>query len=271
MSLWVLGGDARSRFAAQYLQEYGFSVQTNGVPERTDSTLPEVLCDVILPFPSFNGDFLRGKKGILIEDILLRTNERSRVFGGAFGAWAEVFLARGARLYDFYGAEPFTTLNAVPTAEGAICLAIENSHITLHDASCLVIGFGRCGKALAERLQALHSHVTVSARRSEDLALAESMGFSTDETAVWRYNLKQYDFIFNTVPVQVFSEAQLDAIRPECLIIELASMPGCIPESRQRFLNYRFAPALPGRFSPKTAGVLYAQSIIRVIEKERLH
>ncbi len=267
MTLWVLGGDARSRFAAQYLQETGFCVQTYGVPECTDGTLPDNFTDVVLPFPSFNANTLRGNGNIAIEDILHRTNERTRIFGGQFGGWAEVFLARGTKVYDLYGEEPLTTQNAVPTAEGAICLAIEHSDIVLFGARCLVVGFGRCGKVLADRLRAMGCAVTVSARKEADLALASAVGFQTDETAVWRHGLA-YDFIFNTVPAIVFSHEQLAALKPQCLIIELASKPGCVENGR--FLNYRLAPSLPGRFAPKTAGILYAQSIVRILEKEGL-
>lgn len=270
MTLWILGGDARSRYCAQFLQENGYSVQTCGVPERSDSCLPETFSCVILPFPSFEGYHLRGHSSLAIEDVLRRTQEKTHIFGAQFGAWQEVFAARSANVHELYGSQPLTTANAVPTAEGAICLAIRHSPITLHGARCLVVGFGCCGKALAQRLQALHAEVTVSVRRSADAALAESMGMRTDTTAVWKYALSKYDFIFNTVPATVFTKAQLDALNDECVIIELASAPGGIPEEERRFLNYHFAPGLPGKFSPKTAGILYAQSILSILEKERL-
>ncbi len=270
MILWVLGGDARSRFAAEYLQKSGFCVQTHGVPESTDSPLPQVFSDIVLPFPSFHGTNLRGTSSLSAQDVLHRTNERTNIFGGQFGAFREVFEALGANVYDLYGAEPMTTQNAVATAEGAICLAIEHSDIALHGANVLVIGFGRCGKALAERLRALHCRLTVSARSPCDLALAEAMGYRAEETAVWRHGL-QYDYIFNTVPSSVFTEAQLASIPKNCLIIELASEPGCIVPEFRRHLNYRLAPGLPGRFSPKSAGIFYAQNIIRILEKEGFH
>ena len=57
-----------------------------------------------------------------------------------------------------------TTRNAVATAEGAIAEAVLHSDGTLHGAACLVIGFGRVGLALAQRLRGLSAHVTVAAR-----------------------------------------------------------------------------------------------------------
>ncbi len=270
MSLWVLGGDARSRFAAEFLQEKGFHVQTYGVPECTDSRLPEFFSNIVFPFPSFHGARLRGASAIPIEDILHRTNEGTNIYGGQFGAWAEVFEARGVKVHDLYGSEPLTMQNAAATAEGAICLAIEHSSTIMHSADCLVIGFGRCGKTLADRLGGLHCNVTVSARNPSDLALAQACGYRSDKTCIWRHGL-QYDYIFNTVPAIVFTDEQLASVPQNCLIIELASEPGCIPPQWQRTLNYRLASGLPGRFSPKSAGIFYAQSIIRILEREGFH
>jgi len=267
MTLWFLGGDARSRYAAQYLSKQGYAVQTCGVPECTDAPLAEQLSYVILPFPSFDGYHIRNSS-LAAEELLQRTHEHTKLFGGLFGAWQEVFCARGATVYDLYGSEPLTTANAVPTAEGAICLAIENSEITLHGASCLVVGFGRCGKVLAERLQALHAHVTVGLRSAKDAAMAHAQGFRTDTTGLWHYELSDYDFVFNTVPTAVFSSEQLGQIRPDCLVMELSN--GGILSEHQRFLHYLYAPALPGRFCPKSAGILYAKSILGILEKEKL-
>ncbi len=271
MLLWVIGGDARSRYAAQYLQAQGYCVQTHGVPETADTPLPTAISHAVLPFPSFADTLLRGRSAIPTEEILCRTQEHSQIFGGLFGTWRDAFLARGATVHDLYGTEPLTTANAVPTAEGAIALAIEHSSITLHGANCLVCGFGRCGKVLAQKLQALHANITVSARKTSDLALAQTQGFSVDESAVWRHGLQQYDFIFNTVPSPLFTEEQLQTLSSDCIIIELASKPGAIPSSAQSHLHYHFAPGLPGKFAPKTAGILYAQSIIKQLESEGFH
>ena len=43
----------------------------------------------------------------------------------------------------------------MPTAEGAIQLAMEELPITLHGARVLVIGYGRLGRVLADRLAGL--------------------------------------------------------------------------------------------------------------------
>lgn len=268
MSIWIVGGDARNRFAAEYFQQNGFRTQTFGVPQMTDSPLPQAFQNVVLPFPSFSGALLRGQSAIPIEEIIDRLQPNTKVFGGLLNSQTQRFGECGATVYELYGSEPLTTCNAVPTAEGAICLAIEHSPITLNNASCLVCGFGRCGKALAERLHALHAQVTVADCRIEELALAQTMGLRAEQIGVWRYNLQEYDFIFNTVPAAIFSDEQIASVRPDCVVIELASAPGAFSAQMQSKLHYLNAPGLPGKYAPKTAGILYAQSILRILESE---
>ena len=60
-----------------------------------------------------------------------------------------------------------TTAHAVPTAEGAIQIAMEELPITLHGAKTLVIGYGRLGKLLSHRLSAMGAKVSVAARKWE--------------------------------------------------------------------------------------------------------
>ena len=44
-------------------------------------------------------------------------------------------------------------LNAVPTAEGAVQIAMQELPITISQSRCLIIGNGRIGKALHTRLR----------------------------------------------------------------------------------------------------------------------
>lgn len=74
----------------------------------------------------------------------------------------------------------------MPTAEGAIQLAMEELPITLHGARVLVIGYGRLGRVLADRLAGLKARVSVAARRYADLAWAENCGYGVEHPASWR-------------------------------------------------------------------------------------
>ena len=70
--------------------------------------------------------------------------------------------------------------NAVPTAEGAVQLAMEQMPVTIHGARVLITGFGRVGQAAARRF-AWEPGQRVGARRYEQLALAESEGYGAEQ------------------------------------------------------------------------------------------
>ena len=256
MSIWILGGDARSRFAAEFMRLNGYDVKTYGVPFMVDSPMPQKFSEVILPFPSFSGALLKGQSAIPIEEVIDRLQENTKIFGGMLQSQEKRFAQCGAKIFDLYDSEPLSTDNAVPTAEGAICLAIEHSDITLDGARCLVCGFGRCGKALAQRLKALNAKVTVASRE-------DATGFATEDIGTCSV---AYDFIFNTIPTPIFSGTE--SIGDNCVFIELASAPGAFFEGAKKPLHFHDAPGLPGKFAPKTAGILYAKSILKILESE---
>lgn len=270
MEFWVLGGDRRNYWAAEHLKRGGHTVRCFGVPDAPDTPLPFYIERLVLPFPSFQGALVRGHSAVPMEEVLQHVDADSTVYGGLFGTWREALEHHGARVCDLYGTEPMTTANAIPTAEGAIQLAMDHAPITLHGAQVLVIGFGRIGKILARKLHGLSARVTVAARRPTDLALAEAMGLETDLTGRYLHGLSQYDFIFNTVPAAVLQAEHLDALNPDCLLLELASLPGGFSQEycRAHAIRFLFAPGLPGRCAPKSAGAIYAQNILDDIRRE---
>ena len=62
-------------------------------------------------------------------------------------------------------------ISVISTAEGAINVAINNTKFTLHGANVLVLGFGRVGKVLAQKLQGMGANVYCEARKKSDLSL----------------------------------------------------------------------------------------------------
>jgi len=76
---------------------------------------------------------------------------------------------------DYFKREEMQILNAIPTAEGAIQVAMQETNVTLHGSDTMVLGFGRIGKSIAKLLKALDSNVHVAARKYEDLAWIKTM------------------------------------------------------------------------------------------------
>ena len=186
---------------------------------------------------------------------------QAEVYGGGLSPLRQALLDCGAEPVELFGTEPLTTHNAVPTAEGAIALAVLHSPYRLHGAPCLVIGYGHIGRVLANKLHGLSARVTVAARRPSDRAAAEALGLEADETGRYARGLA-YHFVFNTVPAPVLTQDQLAALLPGCLLVELASAPGGIPACTRTDVTRIDAPGLPGRFCPASAGAAYAAAIL---------
>ena len=63
-----------------------------------------------------------------------------------------------------------TVLNAIPTAEGAIQIAMEEMPVTIHGSKAFVLGFGRVGETLAKMLNGIGAKTYVAARKHSDFA-----------------------------------------------------------------------------------------------------
>lgn len=160
-------------------------------------------------------------------------------------------------------------VNALPTAEGAIALAIEATDRTIHGSRCLVTGCGRIGRLLAQRLQALGAQVTVSARRYGDLAWASVWGYACLHTGQLSGHLEGFDMIFNTVPALLFDASLLRQLREDCFLLDLASAPGGVDLEAAGRLRRRVrnAPGLPGKTAPRTAAAAIRDSIYHILEE----
>ena len=176
--------------------------------------------------------------------------------------------SRGLRIVDYLHRDELAVYNAVPTAEGAIQLAMEELPITLHGSRCLVTGYGRVARALARRLGALGADVTVAARRFSDIAQAESQGHTGVEIAHLD-DAGDFDVIFNTVPALIFDRDRLEGLERSTLLIDLASRPGGVDFNAAAELQIKtiWALSLPGRVAPKSAGQIIKNTILNMIKE----
>lgn len=159
-------------------------------------------------------------------------------------------------------------LNSIPTAEGALQVAMENSAITIHNSRCLVLGLGRCGTTLTQNLVALGAKVTVASRSSKDLARAVTL--NTEPLPLTSLHSRtDFDIIFNTIPALVVPRSYLRLLSPTTLIVDLASGPGGIDFEAAKQLGIKaiHALSLPGKVAPKTAGEILIKTIPHLLEK----
>ena len=159
------------------------------------------------------------------------------------------------------------TAPTVPTAEGAVQIALEEMGVTLHGARALVLGYGRVGKLTAHRLAALGAQVTVAARACDALAWAAAYGHRAMRLADLDGALGEYDLVVNTVPARVLPRPLLAQLRENCLVIDLASKPGGVDFQGAAELGVRcvWALSLPGKVAPITAGAALRDTIYNML------
>ena len=223
---------------------------------------------VILPYPAtrdgvFVSNTLGNPQAFRFAELLSKLPERTRLFGGAIPAgWREIAEARGLSCTD-YGTDALQWKNACPSAEGAIRLCMEALPVTIFGTRFGVLGFGRIGSLLTEKLTALGGKVTVYAKREESRVRATFAGAEARSSEELSAMPQDTAMLFCTVPHRILSREILRTIPKTCILMELASAPGSFDpeEAKELGLSVISAPGIPGRFYPAGAGELLAQTI----------
>ncbi len=145
--------------------------------------------------------------------------------------------------------------NAAITAHGAIKIAMNALKCCLWDCEALILGWGRIAQSLAHLLKGLGVRVSIGARKSEAVALAETLGFRA--FALENLDHRPYRLVFNTIPADLgLKETDF---RPDCLKIELASVKALPGE------DVIWARGLPGKETPESSGHLIASRVYSIL------
>ncbi len=273
----IIGGDQRQRYLAGLLRADGHTVRTaclGGADDVPVEASAGADC-VILPLPvsrdgvSLHTPLWEGSVPLSALYPLLPGGDQVILGGNVGTALRETFAMQGLTLLDYYDREEVQVANAVPTAEGAIAAAMSRLDRTLHRMNCLVIGYGRIGKVLSHRLSGLGARVSVSARRLADLAWIDAYGYVPLRTGDLSGRLGGFDLLFNTVPVPLLRRDLLAELRPDCLIIDLASAPGGVDGQAAEELSLRVlrAGGLPGKTAPATAAAAVRGAVYHILEE----
>lgn len=172
---------------------------------------------------------------------------------------------------DLWKDEQLQVENAWLTAEGAICAAMNAGVASLKDCHCMVIGWGRIGKALTELLIGMSARVTVASRTERGRNGAAERGAECVSTYGLGSVMRGKQIIFSTPPERVLGENELKFADPDAMIIDLSSAPFGVDLDAARGLNLRAwrEPKLPGRYCPFSAARVLMQAIVRAERTER--
>lgn len=277
----VAGGDLRQLTLAKMLASDGYDVKIYGFDKDIKTQGLKLACSieqaldadiVILPVPvSFDNATINApfaETPITIEELMKNINPLSIVFGGRISEQLSTALEdRGIMHRDYMKRDELAIRNAIPTAEGAIEIAVSETPITIHGSSCLVLGYGKVGKVLAKFLDGLGAKTHVEARKYADLALIESHGYIPLSLNEAKMRIGEFDIIFNTIPALILTRDLLSKVNKDSLIIDLASKPGGVDFDAAKDLGIRviWALSLPGRIAPVTAGIIIKDTITNIL------
>lgn len=280
----VIGGDLRNVKLANLLLADGNSVNIYGfknagfelgIPESED--LQKAIDDsdiVIGPLPcsndneTVNAPFHPEKINI---NEVFKIMKKNQLFIAGRISDKIIHLAGVYNVYctDILEREEMAVLNAIPTAEGAIQIAMEEMPITLHDCRALILGFGRIGKMLAKMLQGIGVKVFIEARKYSDIAWIKSYSFKPVYINELGDYIGQMDVVFNTVPHIMLDANMLGKLKNDCLVIDLASKPGGVDFERAKAMGIKviWALSLPGKVAPITAAKFIKETIYNILEE----
>ena len=272
----LIGGDKRQLFCAKALYDKGFEVMLAGF-DLLDSygflklvDLDTALSEAdafILPITGVKGEKIPcyfSDKEIKIDNRFREALSDKPVFIGRSSS------LKGISSFDLLEREDFAVLNAVPTVEGALCVAVKSYEKTISGSKILVTGYGRIGALLSRTLRALGAEVTVSTRSADKFARIKSDA----NRAVYYSELKTlsgFDIVFNTADALTITAEILNNSDSDTLIIDLASYPGGVDFNAAEKLGFTafMASALPGQYSPMTAGEIIADTVLTILREEK--
>jgi dipicolinate synthase subunit A len=277
MKYSILGGDYRYKILVSLLRDTGYAVNcyANAYAGDTVTCIDELLVGadmLIAPIPlSKDGEtvYLAGNIRLGVGELFSAMDKQGcRLLAGGVinDKLRESSAVYGIKLYDFFDMEEVAVLNAIPTAEGAVQTAMEESDKTIFGSRVLVLGYGRCGKMLANCLKGIGASVTVSYRRETDRAYISSFGYRPIAIGEIISYADEFDFIFNTVPALVLDRKILKKLKRGSVIIDIAQSPGGTDFDCARDLNIKalYCPGLPGRVAPYTAAEILKDAVINI-------
>jgi dipicolinate synthase subunit A len=282
----VVGGDIRmlehmrlARLAGAKVQHYG---SVPGAEEAAGQPQAASLADAVnaariisCPIPGLGADDELYAK-YTTEKLRLSTEVLG---GGAHGAmlftcystprmdeWAR---ATSVKIIPYGADDALSILHAVPTAEGAIRIAIENTDETLLGMDVLCIGLGRVGVSVAQAFEGMRSRVSVAARNPVQLARACAMNMIVIDLRNLKSQIGNFGLIVSSAASRVLEKDLLALTRPDVLIIDLCSPPGSVDFESAKALGRKtiWARALAGR-APRRAGRDEWQVLMRILREQ---
>lgn len=287
LKIVMIGGDARQLEVIEYLSQWDAALTLIGFNQLEQSYNGAIKAELteevlktadalVLPVVAMDDDgrvesIFASQPIVLNEQHIAALPEHAAIYTGIsrpkLSEWCRKY---GRKCIELLERDDVAIYNSIPTAEGAVMMAIQNTDFTIHGAKCLVVGFGRTGQTMARMLKGMGAQVSVAARRPEYIARIIEQGYRAVPMDSLVASVEHMDIVFNTVPDLVVTSQVIARLPHHALIIDLASKPGGTDFrfAEKRGIKALLAPGLPGIVAPKTAGQILAKTLKQLLSEQ---
>ncbi len=244
MEIRIIGAGERLLSAERILSLYGESLKHKRL--------------IVLPVPTSKDKKYITGTAALIADIPDQCSEGVLVAGYEIpAAICTQISERGGEVCDAGRDEKFLSDNAALTANGALGRILVDFLKDISDLKIGIIGYGRIGSRLAERLLFLGAEVFVFTGNRETRLSLSTCGIKSSLYGEWE-DLLGCDLVINTAPARLM---------PDEILLELLNMGRLYDLASGNIFpkhpSVEKLSGLPEKMYPITAGRLYAEFILR--------
>ncbi|WP_066193727.1 MULTISPECIES: dipicolinic acid synthetase subunit A [Gracilibacillus] len=284
--LAIIGGDARyiplihtlNREEDIQIQLLGFEQVEQSYTQAMKTELNNLdtshLNGVVLPITGIDE---QGKVEAVFTDQTIQLTEEwfqslpndCVIFTGISNPTLDQFTQNaGLTLIELMNRDEVAIYNSIPTAEGAIMLAIQHTNVTIHHANVYIFGYGRVGETTAQCFAGLGAKVSVVTKDDADLARVYEKGWEGYSLKEVGSKIAECQILINTIPSKVVTQSILQQMNSQAIIIDLASKPGGIDFDCADAIGLKtiHALGLPGMVAPKTAGEILATQVSKLLK-----
>lgn len=280
-NIGFLGGDERERILINFLEQEGAFIYAIGQPSagikaKGNLELNELIekCELFIAPMSgtdnkgnIKAPFTGGELQLNRELFNLLGSKKPLLIGMVPDHIESLAREMGTNLIVTGKMDELAILNAIPTAEGAIQIAMEKLPKTIFNLKVLILGMGRVGRPLARRLMALGAEVYCLSKCEVSLAWSRELGCRIISYEKLTEYLPHMELVFNTVPALILEEKYLTVMSKDTLIVDLASPPGGVDlqAAKKLGIEAHLCLGLPGKTAPRTAGEILCQVYSRLL------
>lgn len=254
----ILGNDKKMISCCNKLRRMGYTAEMYDNCKDFDR-----FNNIVLPLPTIANRKIKGTD-MTFDEFKQKLDCEQKVFCG------NINVTSVENYYSYYYDEAFLINNSRLTAQGVLRLILDSIDCDLLELNAVVIGYGRCGKAISRLLKNCGINVVSASRRNKTLLEAHEDGIKAVLINQIDELVDSTDIVINTVPVNIIKREYISRLDSNDIYIEVASKPYGFDITETDVYNFRYilAESLPGRFVPESAGENIADTVLKILKEE---